>query len=55
MLPTRLFRNLLFEKDWWPQSWPTTKSAQNMVPCAIQYSGHVNLHAHSVHQGPCGR
>ena len=25
------------------QSWPTTNSAQNMVPCATQYSGHTNL------------
>ena len=25
------------------QSWPTTKSAQNMVPCANQYSGHAHL------------
>ena len=24
---------LLLEKDWWPQSWPTTNRAQNMVPC----------------------
>jgi hypothetical protein len=32
MLPTRLFRNLLFENDWWPQSCPMTNSAQNMVP-----------------------
>ena len=25
------------------QSWPTTNSAQNMVPCASQYRGHTNL------------
>ncbi len=26
------------------QSWPTTKRAQNMVPCASQYKGQTNLH-----------
>lgn len=33
MLPTKSFRALSLEKDWWPQSWPTTNRAQNMVPC----------------------
>ena len=30
------------------QSWPTTNSAQNMVPCASQYRGHTNLQRSAV-------
>jgi hypothetical protein len=42
-LPTKSLIARLGLNDWWPQSWPTTNSAQNMVPCASQYSGHTNL------------
>jgi hypothetical protein len=42
MWPTTLLRLELLEKLPWPQSCPRTKSAQNMVPCAVQYSGHMS-------------
>jgi hypothetical protein len=45
MLPTTSFSVREGLKLWCPQSWPTTNNAQNMVPCAIQYSGHTNLKA----------
>lgn len=41
MLPTKSFSALSLEKDWWPQSWPTTNSAQNMVPCAARAGGEL--------------
>lgn len=37
--PTTLLSSLLLLKDPWPQSCPTTNSAQNIVPCANQYAG----------------
>ena len=43
MEPTTSLMVLLGEKERWPQSWPTTNSAQNISPCAAQYSGHTYL------------
>lgn len=39
--PTTLFKRRLLLNEPWPQSCPTTKSAQNIVPCASQYAGHT--------------
>lgn len=43
MEPTTSLMVLLGEKERCPQSWPTTNSAQNISPCAAQYSGHTYL------------
>lgn len=43
-----LYLNALAREEMAHQSWPTTKSAQNIVPCANQYSGHAHLHAFSL-------